>query len=409
MDSQVYFIRVVTDNGVGIFDWQGNMVVPAEKYDNVVLTFHQSAFFFARDKENQDLVILGADGKKLVELPYEPDRTYRYNKSAIENDWQLRNRFVSLQLPSSDGSLEAQICLYDLEKAKIVVPMANQRIEWLDESFFKVSTRSDDGDEISLFNRGGELIIAFGEPVDDLFVVGENHLLLKADRTYRLMDMRGQPLYQNPQWREGGGFAAHRFPELKDKKTGVFHHGLMKLYMREGNIFLNEGGEEIRFDAYADVDDFYTGTALATCELPGSTGYRGYRYRYGLIDREANEIHPVEWEQVSIFSENPDFLIVTKNEKQGLADRLGNYVLEPVYDYIEPSSSYPNLQIKKDGKLGLIAKDGSVIIEPQYDELRRNYEGEDRTWPLLVKEGDWYYFIDKEGAPFPVRSKKHAY
>src|SRR5690606_35592507 len=131
-------------------------------------------------------------------------------------------------------------------------------------------------------------------------------------------------------------------------------------------------GAEVRFDAYTDVDEFYTGTALAALKVPDRTNYQGYSYRYGLIDKEGNEIHPMGWERVSVFSGNPDFIVVTKNEKLGLLDRKGNYILEPVYDHIESSSSYPNFQIKKEEKSGLIATDGSIVVEPRYEQLRRN-------------------------------------
>lgn len=408
IDSQAYFIRVVTDGGMGIFDWEGNEVVPPEPYEHVMLTFHKKAFFFALKKEDQNLVILNAAGEELAAFPYVLENAYRYGNNAVENDWDLRNRYVSFQERPSVGDSETKICLYDLENAKMVVPMGDQRIDWMDDGFFKVR-KWRDGGQTSLYNREGELVVTFGEPVSDLFVVGPNHLLLKADDRYRLVDMEGQPLYENATWRTGASFGSRQFPQRKDETTGVFHQGLMKLYVSEGNLFLNAAGEEVRFDAYTDVDEYYTATALATIEVPDSTTYSGYGLRYGLIDMDGNEIHPMVWEQVSAFSENNDLLVVTKDGKQGLADRSGNYLLEPVYDFIESMVSYPNLQIKKDGKLGLIDDNGQIVLEPRYDELRRNYDGEERTWPLLVKEGDWYYFIGKDGKPLPARSKKYSY
>jgi len=408
IDSQAYFIRVVKDEGMGIFNWEGTEVVPTEKYDNVLLTFHKGAFFFARKKENQDLALLNETGDELAAFPYLLEQAYQYGNSAIENDWDLRNRYVSLQERPGADDLAVKICLYDLENTKMVVPMGDQHINWMYGGFLKVRKWRDNG-HTSLYNRDGNLVVTFGDEVSDFFVVSPNHLVLKVDNRYRLVDMEGHTLYENEAWHVGASFGARQFPQYKGEATGVFHHGLMKLYTREGNLFLNAAGKEVRFDAYTDVDEYYTGTALATMEVPDSTRYSGYGYRYGLIDGEGNEIHPMEWEQVSAFSDNIDLLVVTKDEKQGLVNRSGNYLLEPVYDFIESMGSYPNPQIKKDGKLGLITDDGRLLLEPRYDELRRNYEGEEQTWPLLVKEGDWYYFIDKEGKPLAVRAKKYNY
>ena len=408
IDSQDYFIRAERGRSVGIFDWQGNEVVPLEKYNDVMLSFHKTPFFFAHDSENGNLVIGNADGEEIAEFPYLFDRAYRYGNSAIENDWELRNRYVSLQQRAPEGESATEVCLYDLEKAKIAVPMGDQHINWLDERFFKVRNRSGNG-ETSLYTKEGELVVTFPAPVSDLFVVGPNHLLLRADGRYRLADMEGRILYENAAWRAGATIGAHRFPEHGDTATGVYHHGLMKRYMREDNLFLDEEGREVQFEAYDAVDEFYTGVALACIEVPDSTTYPGYGYRYGLIDVEGKEVHPMEWERVYEYTGNADLLTVVKDGKQGLIDRSGSYRLDPVYDFIEPSGNFPNLNITKDGKSGLATEDGRILLEPRYDELRRNPKGEDRTWPVLVREGDWFYFLDKEGKPLPVRSKQYSY
>lgn len=406
--SQPYFIQVRQDNYVSIFDWQGQAIVPIGKYRDIVPKFHKSVFFLTHNTQNKNLEILDSDGKKLFEAPYALDRTYKYSAQAIENNWALSDRYLSLQQNQSDDNFDTQICLFDLEKGKVVVPMANQYIEWLDQNHLKVNARQSKN-KISLYNQEAELIIAFDEPIYDLFVVGVNQLLLKEDDKYRLVDMQGKLLYQNPNWGTRSGFAARRFPEYKGKNTGDYHHGLMKLYMREANIFVDESGKEVTFEPYVDVDNFYTGTAIATIEIPDSSTYRGYSYRYGLIDTKGVEIHPMVWENVSPFQKNPDILLVQKDEKWGLVDRTGKLLLDHVYDHIETSSAYPNLTVQKNSKQGLLSEDGTLLLEPRYEQLRRNYKGEEQTWPLLVKEDEWYYFINKQGNPFPIRAKQQQY
>lgn len=401
MDSQVYFIRVDRGSGQGLFDWQGQMLASPNEYEAVRLVFHKSPYIIAGSTDSQYMAILDSAGRLMGEFPYEQDDSYQYDKASIAHDWEIGNRFVPFITPSPDESYSYQIGLYDLENAKIAMPMAQQRIEWLDGQYFKV--RDAVNEKTTLYTRDGTPLVSFDAPVEDLFVVGPNHVLLRCGHVYRLADMAGNILYENPQWGTRSGFGARQFPKMEGKETGIFHHGLMKLYTREGNLFVNERGEEVRFDGYQDVDEFYAGTALVAVENAGGG------YRFGLVGPNGNEIHPATWEWVLAFHGNPDWITVFKDGKQGLADRKGNYVLEPVYDQIGALDNGYNFEIKKDGKVGLAARDGRIIIEPRFERIHRNYEGKDRTWPLVAQEGDEFVVLDENGQYLPVRAQRYMY
>lgn len=407
MDNQAYFIQVEHEGGRGLFDWAGTMLASPDRYDAIRLTFHKAPYLIARNKHNTHIAILDSTGRVLDEFPYQQGDNYQYNNAIVQYDWEIGNRFIPFIHPSSGDSYTDQIALYDLEAENVVVPMGKQRIEWVDDRYFKV--REIENDKISLYTREGEAVVSFEAPIEDLFVVGNNHVLVIDGTAYRLATMDGDIVYDNPQWSTRNSFMSRLFPEIDGVRTGVFHHGLMKLYGKEGNLFLNEDGEEVRFDGYAQVDEFYQGTALAAVEVADDATYQGYSYRYGLIDMKGNEIRPVEWESVSAFPGNPDWLRVIKDGKQGLVDRQGSDILEPVYDHIGTLGDGHNFEITTDDKVGLVAKDGTVILEPRYDRFHRNYEGKDRTWPLIAQEGEWYVLLDENGQYLPARARRYVY
>ncbi len=406
MDSQSYFIRVERDGGHGLLDWSGTVVASPQDYDAVQLTFHKHPYIIAQQRDSGHHAILDSAGNTMDVFPYGLRSGYEYNDAAIAYDGAIANRFVVFRRPISADSHQAEISLYDLETGKMTVPMARQHVEWISQEYFKV--REWDTRKISLYTREGALLFSSNGP-DDLSLVGSNHLLLREDRTYRLVNMEGDTCYEHPDWSEGRTFARQLFPRPESGQSGVFHHGMMKLHEQGANVFVNERCQEVGFEDYDAVDDFYMGTAFVAKEVPSDDDYRSYEYRYGMIDVGGNEIYPVEWEAISGFRGNDQWREVVKGGKRGLVDRQGNYVLQPVYDYIESPGDRPYFEVKKDGKVGLVARDGSIVLEPQFERLRKNHEGRDRTWPVIAEKGDGVFVIDEQGHYLPVRAEAFTY
>jgi uncharacterized membrane protein YhaH (DUF805 family) len=81
--------------------------------------------------------------------------------------------------------------------------------------------------------------------------------------------------------------------------------------------------------------------------------------------------------------------------KGGLIDRQGNWIVQPIYDYIGDFSE-GLAEVKLGNKWGFIDKQGNLVIQPIYDEVSDFNEGLAR-----VRFGDFlkgkYGFIDKKG------------
>lgn len=404
-----HYIRVQQDNTHGIFNWAGKSLVMTEKYSHVIPHYHDKVYFKVYKEEL--FGILNDTDQEILPIRYTEDRSYQYSKSAIETKHELLHRYISFSETQTEDSYTNVLGLFDLETATVVVPPAPQRIDWLNENYFKVTQKTADYTNlVSLYNQEAKLVYDFGQEVDNIFSLGDEDLfLIEKQSYYHLSDLKGHILYSNPTWQTRGHYMPVRFPEFEHKASGDFHAGLKKIYAEEGNLFVDIHGQEKRFSDYQYVDDFYTGTALMAKKTPDDQSYAGFRYRYGLIDQEGNVLQPAVWDHVSVFPHNPNLLLVVSDEKWGMVNRDGSYLLPLLYDYIESSSSYPTLQIMSEGKYGLTTLDGTIVIDPHYDQLYRDTNGDEKTWPLLVQDGEWYYFLKKDGTPYPIRAKQRTY
>lgn len=420
MDGLPYYIRAQQGTTVGLFDWEGEPLVQIGMYTSIKPHYHNGKLFFIVTNQEGKMGVLDATGKTLLPLRYGHNTSYQYNTRAIEARFDIFTRYMAILDPQGDGAYPACMGLFDLETATVVVEPKSQSIEWLSENYFKVITRSEDyRTQVSLYNGEGNHVLAFDSDIKDIRLLRQGVLLAEqtkeySDGIYLLMDTTGRRIYANPNWVTRGSFGHIRFPENEQWKPYDFHAGLKKIYADEANLFVNEYGEEVRFPDYEQVDGFYGGHALVgkkvVSEDRGSGfWFGGSRYLFGLVDSTGAVVFPPIWHSVHAHANDPARLQVQLGEKFGLIDRTGRTVLEAEYDYIESSSNKPYIQIKKGDKMGMVTSDGEVVIEPNYEMVRTNSEGEEKTWPLLVKEGKWHYFIGKGGKPYSIRAKAYTY
>lgn len=66
-------------------------------------------------------------------------------------------------------------------------------------------------------------------------------------------------------------------------------------------------------------------------------------------------------------------LKVRVNSKFGILDSSHNWLIKPIYDYIE--RSWIHYEIRKDGLTGLVDKEGKVLLEVEYDYIHRRTDG----------------------------------
>ncbi|HLT86747.1 MAG TPA: WG repeat-containing protein [Sphingobacterium sp.] len=419
MDSLPYYIRAFKGTRTGIFDWSGNPMVPLSDYEAIAPYYNNDHLYLLVLHAQGETSILDASGKELLPPHYRHPNTYQYSASALDTHLDLKRRYVVLMKDIQADIYPAHIGLFDLKNATMVVAPGPQSITWLNENYFKVIQhgKGDKPDRLMLYNMYGEEVLRFDEDVRDVEILDKQLLLVEKTKGYRdgvyvLMDMSGKVLYENPKWSTRGSFAHIRFPENKEWNRREFHGGWKKMYTDETNLFINEKGEEKRFSEYDQVDAFFGGYALVAKKVTAEADEDNYRfggayYHFGIIDSTGKEVFPPIWSSVYTQANDAELLQVKLGDKAGLIDRRGKMRLNPEYEYIESGSNTSYLQIKKDGKFGLITPEGRVVIEPRYDRIRKSTDGKEKTWPLLVQDGEWHYFVGKDGNPYNIRAKEN--
>lgn len=404
-----YLIEVRKEQQQGIYDWNGKEVIPLGKYDLVQPHYYNGKTFYMLYADNK-IGLADENGKEILPVQYSIERNYQYTNYLADDDFHLSSRFVPFSTKKAEESYETKIGLFDLEQKKVIVEPQEQRITLLNNRFIYIRRSLENYRyELLLYDFIDHKTQKLPDDVTDLGIMDDNHfLLLKLkNKLYRLTDVAGNLVYENPAWKTEGSYNLIRFPEYIDHSRGEFHHGLKKIYADEGNLFIDESGKEKRFDGIDQVDDFYEGFAVAAKKVADETSASGFRYKKGFININGNEILPFEFDEVTATGKGYAFLKFRKEGVEGMVRRDGTVVFEPVYDDIGYSGSGDlNLVIYKNGKYGLADTSGKIRVAPIFDELRKNYDGEEKTWPVLVKQGEWYYFVGKDGKKYPIKAKR---
>ncbi|MGO1788007.1 MAG: WG repeat-containing protein [Sphingobacterium sp.] len=420
IDSLPYYIRVYKGTQVGIYDWEGKTLLSTtnESYDGVNLRYYGGKVYFEIVDSQNQWRMCNAAGETILPTGSLRGEHYQYSVKEIETDYDLLKRYVDVVVDKENNdpyALSKYVGLFDLKTGKMVIEPALQSIEWMSKDLFKVIPRGEDHQPVRIYDAEGKMLATLDSNTLDVFLLNNGLLLAEKKEGYNsatmlLMDISGKVLYENPKWTSRGSYGNIRFPENEQWINGYFYGGWKKIYADETNLFVNERGEEKRFADYDQVDGFFGGHALVakkmTIEDEDAFRFGGDYYHFGLIDSTGREVFPPEWQSVAELGKNPYLLVVRKKGKYGLIDRRGNVILEPVYDYMESSASEPYVQLQKNDKFGLMTAEGRIVIEPHYDRIWESGEGEEKTWPLCVKDGEWYYFVGKDGKPYPIRAKQ---
>jgi len=324
--------------------------------------------------------------------------------------------------------------LYNMVAGKEILPPLYDWIQWQKGQLLYLRN----GDTSSIADNTGK-IIRGGKQYGFFTVVANNRIVetqyLKDGTTLcMLTDLNGRTLYTKPYWEfKEGSFSRLLLPEEERRNIHAqFSNGLLKLWgdLRE-NVFLDEDGKEVIFEDYSFVGDFWNDLALAGKETtPGHLVYgiikRNKEIVYpitaddfnalnnflivkkdelkGLIRKDGTLVLPVNYESVNVY--NDTFLKVSQHGKYGITDIYGKMILPAEFDDINYREDQQLFKLTKGGKEGFADATGKIIIPVIYDEVSNNRGYDRNIFPLLVKEGKYYFYLNKEGKPLPYRALK---
>ncbi|GHS89211.1 hypothetical protein FACS189487_09020 [Campylobacterota bacterium] len=134
-----------------------------------------------------------------------------------------------------------------------------------------------------------------------------------------------------------------------------FSEDIALVYVNKKHGFITRTGEVIAKPQFDFAIAFKYG--YAAVKLDG---------KYGSIDREGNILlSDDELDGINSFGED-HFASVTKQGKFGLINTKGEYLLEPIYDYIdfEPKNGFRKFAIGD--QVGFIDKDGNIATKSEF-------------------------------------------
>lgn len=172
--------------------------------------------------------------------------------------------------------------------------------------------------------------------------------------------------------------------------------------------FIDKAGNEVipfKYDEVGSLSDdlfnptfkyltFKDGVSVVgittTTSKPGATFWDGYT-KYGLIDKNGNQLTPIKYDHIYTFSE--DLAEVWINGEGGYIDRTGREVIPPKYIDIGPFREGFAAVAVAPNKYGFIDKTGKMVIPAKYFGA---YYFSDGLAPVSLSNG-LYGYINKNG------------
>jgi|GEM_PF-911978 len=397
----------VTKNGQkGIYNSAGKEIIPVGKYSNIQPHYYNGKTWYLVES-NQKIGLADDRGHEVLTPQYGFDDTYQYARSKVENEYSVYDRFVAFTAGQEKDSYTKKIGLFDLKTNAILLEPQDQYIEMLNKRFMMIKRLvADYSYAYLLYDLEQSKMMTFADSVTNISLMGDHGLLLEyTSGALRLTDHTGKLIYSHPSWTSQGHYNPVRFPEYVKYPKGAYYHGLKKIFGEEGNLFIDASGTEKRFDGLAEVDDFYEGYAVAAKKVMDQERPSGFTYVRGMVDLNGKTIVPFVYDHILAVGKEGEILIFENKDGQMMVRRDGTVILGAGYQDIEASGSYPNFTFAKNGKYGLADWSGKILVPPLYERIRRNYDDSEKTWPLLVEEGGWYYFVGENGEQYRLKAK----
>ena len=397
MKALPYYLWVKNhEHKTGVFDWKGVKVIVPEKFSEISTLYQQGETYFHAVLGNL-YAVYDKQGNELLPLKYR-----------LQTDIYINRGYNYGELNTSPYIFpvydDKRLGLYDVQKKKFIIPVSDVEISWLNERCFEVR-RNVEGvsytKESAVYDIDGALLIPYSRDIYQLKMLSEQLLLAEMESQYVVFDIKGRTVYERADWNRNGYYSGYNMPEYDNKGDKPFESGLFKIRIKEGNLFIDEKGKEVRFTGFTYVSEFWDNLAWAVKET-------GDKVRYGLIDIKGNVVLEPQYDRLDAINDHPNLVMVRKNGKYGVLDRQGKLILEPVYDTINTFSP-ELLEVTLKGKVGLTDNNGKMVIEPRFDNISRNYSGIKRTWPVLVQEGNDFAFMNEGGRPSLIRGKSKIY
>ncbi|HEX3145567.1 MAG TPA: WG repeat-containing protein [Pyrinomonadaceae bacterium] len=177
-----------------------------------------------------------------------------------------------------------------------------------------------------------------------------------------------------------------------------FSEGRAEFTINHKSGFIDTSGKIVVPAKYDMVWPFREGVALVRRDIQVGTHMTEegeepkYRFQYGYIDHDGNEIIALQFEEATYFSEGYAMAIPSNFALYGIIDKQGHFVHDPEFE--EAGEFHDGLAmacVKR--KCGFVDTSGAWIIPPQFESVREFWHG---LASVSWKGGD-YGYVNKTG------------
>ena len=177
-----------------------------------------------------------------------------------------------------------------------------------------------------------------------------------------------------------------------------FSEGRAEVTINDKSGFIDTSGKIVVPLKYDMVWGFQNGLALVRRDIEAGTMMTmegeqpKYRYQYGFIDHDGNEVIPLQFEEATYFSEGYALAVPSNFERYAVIDKQGRFVHEP--EFAEVSEFHEGLAkacVKQ--KCGFIDASGTWVVRPDFSAAEDFWHG---LAAVSWQDGD-YGYINKSG------------
>ena len=196
------------------------------------------------------------------------------------------------------------------------------------------------GEQYGLIDREGNVILELTD-CDSISSFREELAYFSVDGLYGYMDQSGKTVIESVY-----------------EDAGYFYGGLA-VVMRGG--FLGVIGKDGRKILPLEYEDVTLEEACITARKEGM---------FYFFDRDGREVSSGSWDEVSKGGDGKDVFYLYQNGKEGLADRTGRIIWEPIYERftVIPGKELVIMQ-DENGKYGVLDYDGQIWVPFLYSDI----------------------------------------
>ncbi|MDR6761961.1 hypothetical protein J2Y38_002172 [Flavobacterium sp. 2755] len=405
-----YYLSTKSERN-GLIDFEGNVVVEAEKYDDIrpiskseiglyypnnEFTAEEISYIFActekSDSEYDIIDYISLSGRKIATQKIEKGYKWYY----------IRNPKGLLLFKSNDS-----VQMFDLKAGKTIlktksVSMDGDYTRNIFTNLYYTDEKSGQKERrVQLINSSGTIIADESYNSDDERIdhrkydyssikTWENPLITKRDNKYGLVTFENKVLYP---------FVCDTISHIENRVWN-YNYFFLEAEKNGKKGILDTKGQvlfDIKYDQFEWVNLFESKGNRDDERLLSARTFNiivKEKGKYGLLDNQLNPILETDFDHIQIGSKIITSVIIARKKDNSIVfDRTGLYKFKVKCDSLRENYKLDYFEIFKDGKQGILDNKGNLIFDYKYPNVQK-IEIDNL---FIIQKDNKQYLIDDNG------------